>query len=200
MTTFISNLILNYGIGAYIIIFIVLFIETGIVITPFLPGDSLLFLAGTFLVISKINPIIIIMLFSIAAITGDFVNYFLGRKYGLKLFSNSYTKRLFKEDYLIKTENFFEKHGNIAIFLGRFIPIIRTFIPFTSGIARMSYKKFITYNMLGGLCWVSVGVLAGYFFGSIEIVKKNFELIMMMIVVISLIPVFVTLLREKVAK
>ena len=157
---YLGAIINQYGIIVYFLLFFIIFIETGLVITPFLPGDSLLFAAGTFAVIGSLNIFYVLILLSIAAILGDSFNYFLGFKFGRKAFKKD--KGIFlNKQYLLKTENFYEKHGSKTIIFARFIPIVRTFAPFVAGIGRMRYKKFLVYNIIGGIFWVCLFVLAG---------------------------------------
>ncbi|KRK97810.1 hypothetical protein FD04_GL000781 [Secundilactobacillus odoratitofui DSM 19909 = JCM 15043] len=194
-------LIGQYGSLVYLVLFLVIFIETGVVVLPFLPGDSLLFLSGSLAALSgtTLNPLLLIIILSIAAILGDTVNFEIGKHFGHHLTSPRF-QRWIKPKYLHDTERFFTKHGNAAVFLGRFMPLIRTFIPFTAGISKMAYHRFILYNVLGGLSWVSVTVLAGFFLGNIAIVKAHFELIMLAIVAISLLPAMLMALRRKLKK
>ncbi|MGT2933119.1 VTT domain-containing protein [Streptococcus catagoni] len=197
-THFINMILTQYGLFAFAIIFLIIFIETGLVFFPFLPGDSLLFMTGAFIAKSLYNPIPFLMLLAVAAILGDYVNYSLGRKYGLSLRKFPFLGKFIKDQHIRETETFFSKYGNIAISLGRFIPIVRTFIPFISGIGKMDRKKFLTYNIIGGLAWVVVGLLAGYFFGSIPFVQRHFEMIMLAIIFVSVLPlVFVFLRRQR---
>lgn len=191
-------LIAQYGILVYLGLFVVIFIETGLVVFPFLPGDSLLFLSGSIAAMAShsLNHVILIILLSIAAIAGDSLNFEIGQRLGKHLTSPKW-QRWIKPKYLKEAETFFQNHGSSAIFLGRFMPLIRTFIPFTAGASKMHYHKFIFFNVLGGIAWVSVAVLAGYFFGNIAIVKSHFELIMIAIILISLLPaIFISLKRK----
>ena len=191
-------LISQYGAWVYVGLFMIIFIETGLVVFPFLPGDSLLFLSGSIAAMSahSLNPIILIVVLSIAAIVGDGVNFEIGKRTGRKLISSKLS-RWIKPKHLEQAELFFERHGNSSIFIGRFIPFIRTFIPFTAGMSKMKYRHFVAFNILGGVVWVTVVVMAGYLLGNIAIVKAHFELIMFMIVLISILPVTVTKLRQR---
>lgn len=181
---YLQEIIVNYGAWTYGILFVVIFIETGLVIMPFLPGDSLLFAAGTFAALGSFNVWGLIGLLIVAAVLGDAVNYFIGHYLG----ERAYNIKWIKKEYLDKTHAFFEKHGGKAIFLARFVPIVRTFAPFVAGIGRMSYAYFATYNVVGGVTWVFVFTLLGYFFGNIPFVKKNFELVIIFIILVSVLP------------
>ncbi|MGV0168428.1 VTT domain-containing protein [Furfurilactobacillus sp. WILCCON 0119] len=174
----------------YLGLFAVVFIETGLVVFPFLPGDSLLFLCGSLAAMSShsLNIWVLIVSLGIAAILGDSINFEIGEHFGVYLTHNEKLSRFIKPKHLQQTAAFFEKHGRSAIFLGRFVPIVRTFIPFTAGISKMRYRDFVIYNILGGLTWVLVALGAGYFFGNIPLVKAHFELIMVAIIVISVLP------------
>jgi len=184
--TYLSDIISRYGSWTYGLLFFVIFMETGFVITPFLPGDSLIFAASTFAARGSLNPWMIFILMSIAAVSGDTANYWIGHAIG----ANAYTGEVkwIKQDYMQRTHEFFEKHGGIAIFLARFVPIIRTFAPFVAGVSEMSYGYFITWNLIGGISWVALFTLLGYFFGNIPFVQKNFELVIIAIILISVIP------------
>jgi len=184
---YLAKIITDYGAWTYGILFAVVFVETGLVIMPFLPGDSLLFAAGTFAALGSLNVWGIIGLLIIAAVTGDAVNYSIGHYLG----DRAYNIKWIKKEYLEKTHAFFEKHGGKAIFLARFVPIIRTFAPFVAGIGKMSYSYFATYNIVGGVTWVALFTLLGYFFGNIPFVKKNFEFVIIAIILLSVVPMFV---------
>lgn len=176
-TALITFLLNNYGLNAYLIIFFFIFAETGLVFMPFLPGDMMLFLAGVFLVGHQISPLWVILAFAFAAITGDSLNFFLGRKYGRRLLEKPLIRRFIKDEYLTKADAFFAKHGGVAITLGRFIPIVRTIIPFNAGSSKMSQKTFMLFNILGGVIWISLFVTTGYFLGGVSFVQKYFEVI-----------------------
>lgn len=193
------QLVAQYGNLVYIGMFIVIFVETGLVIFPFLPGDSLLFLSGSIAAMTThpLNPLVLIVSLSIAAIVGDTINFEIGSRFGKYLTESPRWQRLIKPKNIAEAQKFFEKHGSIAIFLGRFMPLIRTFIPFTAGISKMAYHKFVLYNMLGGISWVVIAVLSGYFFGNIPFVQAHFELIMVSIIIISLLPALIISLRKK---
>lgn len=177
----------TYDVWTYAILFLVIFCETGLIITPFLPGDSLLFAAGAFAALGSLDLSILFIVIFIAAVIGDFVNYSVGSYIGPKIF-NKEKSFLFNKDYLLKTESFYEKHGAKTIIAARFMPIIRTFAPFVAGIGKMKYLKFISYNILGALLWCILFLGAGYFFGNIPVVKDNFTIVIMGIIVISFIP------------
>jgi membrane-associated protein len=179
-----ANIISQYGAWTYAILFAVIFMETGFVVTPFLPGDSLLFAAGTFAALDALNIWLLTGLLIVAAIAGDTVNYWIGHALG----ERAYNIRWIKKEYLDRTHAFFEKHGGKTIFLARFVPIVRTFAPFVAGVGRMSYAYFITYNFVGGIVWVTVFTLAGYFFGNIPFVRANFEFVIIAIILISVMP------------
>ncbi|UWM90108.1 VTT domain-containing protein [Streptococcus parauberis] len=199
-TNFINLILTQYGLYAFLIIFLIIFVETGLVFFPFLPGDSLLFMTGAFIAKSAYNPILFIFILAVAAILGDFVNYSLGRKYGLSLRKVPFFGKFIKDSHIAETEHFFLKYGNIAISLGRFVPIVRTFIPFISGIGKMDTKKFFIFNCIGGLSWVIIGILAGFFFGSIPFVKAHFELIMLTIVFVSVLPIIFMVIKRQMNK
>ncbi|MCK6539617.1 MAG: DedA family protein [Anaerolineales bacterium] len=184
---YLAGTISTYGAWTYGILFFVIFMETGFVVTPFLPGDSLLFAAGTFAALGSLNVWFLAGLLFVAAVLGDAVNYSIGHYLGERAYKIKWIKR----EYLDKTHAFFEKHGGKAIFLARFVPIVRTFTPFVAGIGKMSYGYFATYNVTGGATWVLTFTLLGYFFGNLEVVKKNFELVIVAIILISVVPMFV---------
>jgi membrane-associated protein len=186
MDVYLNDIITNYGIWTYGILFFVIFMETGFVVTPFLPGDSLLFAAGTFAALGALNPVYLFLLLVVAAIIGDTINYSIGAYIGPKAFSGEI--KFLKKEHLDKTQVFYEKHGGKTIILARFIPIIRTFAPFVAGIGTMKYSKFILYNVVGGISWVAIFISLGYFFGNLPFVQKNFELVIFAIIFISFIP------------
>jgi len=181
---YLQTIITTYGAWTYGILFTVIFVETGLVVMPFLPGDSLLFAAGTFAALGSLNVWSMIGLLAVAAVAGDALNYSIGHYLG----ERAYTIKWIKKEYLDKTHAFFEKHGGKAIFLARFVPIVRTFAPFVAGIGHMSYSYFATYNVVGGVMWVIIFSLLGYFFGNIPFVKANFELVIVAIIFVSVVP------------
>lgn len=186
MDVYLNDIITDYGVWTYGILFFVIFMETGFVVTPFLPGDSLLFAAGTFAALGALNPVYLFLLLVVAAIIGDTINYSIGAYIGPRAFSGEI--KFLKKEHLDKTQVFYEKHGGKTIILARFIPIIRTFAPFVAGIGTMKYSKFILYNVVGGISWVAIFISLGYFFGNIPFVQKNFEFVIFAIIFISFIP------------
>jgi membrane-associated protein len=181
---YMANIINQYGVWTYAILFLVIFMETGFVVTPFLPGDSLIFAAGTFAALGSLNIWGLMGLLIIAAVGGDTVNYWIGHSLG----DRAYNIKWIKKEYLDRTHAFFEKHGGKTIFLARFVPIVRTFAPFVAGMGRMSYSYFFSYNVFGGIVWVLLFSLLGFFFGNIPFVKKNFEFVIIAIILISVVP------------
>ncbi|MDR0927551.1 MAG: DedA family protein [Ignavibacteria bacterium] len=193
-----AQLVADYGTWVYAILFVIIFCETGLVVTPFLPGDSLLFMAGALSAIpgSAIEAEVMVGILIVAAVGGDALNYTIGKFFGKKLFSNPDSK-IFKQKYLKKTEDFYAKYGGKTIFLARFVPIVRTFAPFVAGMGKMSYKRFGTFNIVGGICWVSLFTFAGKLFGNIDIVQRNLKLIVVAIIMISVMPAVIEVIREK---
>lgn len=199
LDVYLAEIISRYGVWTNAILFAVIFMETGFVVTPFLPGDSLLFAAGTFAALGSLNVYVLVLLLMAAAILGDTVNYWIGHYLG----DRAYNIKWIKKEYLDKTHAFFEKHGGKTIFLARFVPIVRTFAPFVAGIGRMSYGFFFRWNVIGGITWVALFTFAGYFFGNIPFVKQNFEFVIVAIILISVVPIFVEwwkARREKIQK
>ena len=190
------QIITDYQNWTYLILFLIIFIETGLVIWPFLPGDSLLFAAGTFAATGELNLAILLVLLFIAAFLGDTVNYLIGKYFGDKMLQFKFRgKILVKEKHMEKTHSFYEKHGPKTIIIARFVPIVRTFAPFVAGIGKMHFGKFITYNIVGGFIWVFGITLLGYFFGNIPIVAKNFEIVVLGIIGISVLPIIYELAK-----
>ncbi len=198
LDVYLADIIHTYGVWTYALLFLVIFMETGFVVTPFLPGDSLLFAAGTFAALEAIDIRLVWILMAIAAIGGDTVNYWIGHYIGPRAFSGNV--RFLKKEYLDKTHEFYEKHGGKTIILARFIPIIRTFAPFVAGVGAMTYSHFIAYNVIGGLLWVTLFLFGGYFFGNIPFVKHNFEFVILAIIFISVLPPIVEYLKARFGK
>lgn len=190
-----STIIQNYGTWTYLLLFLIIFMETGLVVTPFLPGDSLLFAAGTFAGLGALNVWVLFFLLSAAAILGDTVNYWIGHYIGPRAFSGNI--RFLRKEYLDRTHEFYERHGGKTIILARFIPIIRTFAPFVAGIGAMTYPHFIAYNVIGGVMWVGLFVFGGYFFGNLPVVKENFTLVILAIIFISVLPGVIEFFKER---
>jgi membrane-associated protein len=190
-----NEIIQNFGLWTYLILFVIIFMETGLVVTPFLPGDSLLFAAGSFAALGSLNVFVLFILLSFAAILGDTVNYMIGHYIGPRAFSGNI--RFLKVEYLDRTHEFYERHGGKTIILARFIPIIRTFAPFVAGIGAMTYPKFLVYNVVGGVLWVGLFVFGGYYFGNLPIVKENFALVILAIIFISVLPGVIEFFRER---
>jgi membrane-associated protein len=193
-----GEIISTYGTWTYAILFLIIFCETGLVILPLLPGDSLLFAAGSFAAIGKLNPHLMFLLLSFAAILGDTVNYWIGNYIGPKAFSNNY--KFLKKEHLEKTHKFYEKYGGKTIILARFVPIVRTFAPFVAGVGSMTYSKFLLYNVVGGVAWVAIFVYVGYFFGNLDFVQNNFGLVAIAIILLSLIPIIIEIIKAKMKK
>jgi len=193
-----AQLVADYGMWIYAILFLILFCETGLVVTPFLPGDSLLFVAGALAALpsNDLNVHTMVALMLVAAILGDAVNYTIGRLFGEKLFSRPDSK-IFRRSYLDKTHQFYEKHGGKTIILARFVPIVRTFAPFVAGMGHMSYRQFSSFNVIGALAWVLSFTYAGYYFGNLPMVQENLKLLILGIIVLSILPGVIEILRHK---
>ena len=190
-----NTIIKNFGIWTYLILFLIIFLETGVVVTPFLPGDSLLFAAGSFAALGSLNVFALFILLTLAAILGDTLNYWIGHFIGPRAFSGN--TRFLKKEYLDRTHVFYEKYGGKTIILARFIPIIRTFAPFVAGIGAMDYPHFCFFNVIGAVLWVSIFTFGGYFFGNLPFVRDNFTIVIMVIILISVLPGVFEFLREK---
>jgi membrane-associated protein len=202
------DLILNYGVWIYAILFLIIFVETGLVVMPLLPGDSLLFAAGTFCAgvvnngkTAELNLWLVLILLIVAAILGDGLNYFFGKTIGVKVLAwRIKGRQIVKQKYIDQTQAFYEKHGSKTIIIARFVPIVRTFAPFVAGIGAMSYSKFIKFNIIGGIAWVVGLTLLGYFFGNLEFVQKNFETVIFGIIGLSILPMLIEIIRAKFRK
>lgn len=188
----------QFGLWVYAILFLIIFCETGLVVTPFLPGDSLLFLAGMIAhrETNDLNVVWLIVILIVAAILGDAVNYMIGRSFGKKLFSNPDSK-IFKQEYLAKTNGFYERHGGKTIIIARFVPIVRTFAPFVAGMGKMCYKRFASFNVIGGVMWIVLFSMLGYFAGGLEFVQRNVKIVVMVIIILSIMPGVVEVIRNK---
>ena len=186
----------QYGVWIYAVLFLIIFCETGLVVTPFLPGDSLLFAAGGIAAVGSMNIHVMVALLLAAAILGDAANFMIGKFFGRKLFANPDSK-IFRQSYLEKTHAFYEKHGGKTIIIARFVPIVRTFAPFVAGMGSMHYGTFIRYNIIGAIAWVVLFAYAGYFFANTKIVKENLSLVLAAIIVLSVLPAVVEIVRAK---
>ena len=189
----------EYGTWIYAILFVIIFCETGLVVTPFLPGDSLLFAAGAIAALGNMNIHLMVAILLAAAILGDAVNFIIGKYFGEKLFTNPNSK-FFKQEYLDKTHKFYEKYGGKTIILARFVPIVRTFAPFVAGMGKMDYAQFVKYNIIGAVLWVCLIAYAGYFFGDLPFVKNNFGIVVLGIIAVSVLPMIIEIARAKMGK
>lgn len=196
LDTYLSLLVTNYGVWIYAILFLVVFCETGLVVTPFLPGDSLLFIAGAICATGGMDPWLLGGLLLAAAVSGDSTNYVIGRTLGKRLFSNP-TSKVFRRDYLDQTHAFYERHGGKTVTLARFLPIVRTFAPFVAGMAYMPYLRFLLFSLAGSMAWVGGLVTLGYFFGNVPFIKQNLSLMIIGIIAFSLLPMVIGFLRHK---
>jgi membrane-associated protein len=192
----VAHIASQHGHWLYLLLFLIIFAETGLVVFPFLPGDSILFIAGTVVATADLNIHLLVALLIVAAILGDTVNYSVGRYIGPRAFDKP-DSRWFRQAHLRRTQDFYERYGGVTIIIGRFVPIVRTFAPFLAGVAGMTYRRFISYNVIGGIAWISSLVYAGYVFGNIPWVKQNLTLIVLGIVVISLLPAISTFVKER---
>lgn len=191
-----AEVVQNYGVWTYSILFLIVFCETGLVVTPILPGDSLLFASGAIAAAGDLNVLMLACLLAVAAILGDTVNYHIGKFIGPRVFQ-ARDSWFFKREYLTRTEEFYAKHGGKTIIFARFIPIIRTFAPFLAGVGRMNYSYFLSYNVVGGIVWVFAFVFGGYYFSAIPFVKKNFTLVILAIIVLSVLPAVIEFVKAK---
>ncbi|EUJ22812.1 DedA family protein [Listeria grandensis] len=193
------EIINTFGVWTYVIIFLIVFIETGLVIFPFLPGDSLLFAAGALAVLpgSELNIVVLLIVLWVAAVLGDTVNYHIGKKVGTSIPPDSWLGKFINQEKMDKAEAFFNKHGGKTIFIARFMPFIRTFAPFVAGASRMNYRYFLNYNLLGATVWVLLCTMAGYFFGNIPVVKENFSLVVLGIIFVSILPMIFSFIKSK---
>ena len=196
LDVYLDMLVNNYGPWIYAILFLVIFCETGLVVMPFLPGDSLLFIAGAVAAGGGMDPVLLGGLLMLAAILGDSTNYVIGRTAGERLFSNPNSK-IFRRDYLQKTHDFYDKHGGKTVTLARFLPIIRTFAPFVAGVAKMPYPRFVFFSVAGTILWVGGLVTLGYFFGNVPFIKKNLSLLVVAIILLSLVPMIIGVFRSR---
>ncbi len=197
LDTHLTTFVANYGLWVYALLFLVIFCETGLVVTPFLPGDSLLFLAGALAARPEtgMSPHLLMVLLAVAAILGDAVNYLVGKFFGAKLFSNP-DSRIFRQEHLQKTHDFFERYGGKTIIIARFVPVVRTFAPLVAGMARMTYRRFAFYNITGGLLWVALFIYGGYLVGNLPWVQAHLKALMMAIIVVSVLPAVVEIARH----
>jgi membrane-associated protein len=193
---YLELIIRDYGLWTYLILFLIVFCETGLVVTPFLPGDSLLFATGALAATTSLEVGWLLILLSVAAIAGDTANYWIGNRIGPKVFSGK-ESRFLNREHLERTHRFYEKHGGKTIIIARFMPIIRTFAPFVAGVGSMNYARFILYNVVGGIAWVGIFIVGGYLFGNIPMVKRNFTLVIMVIIVLSVLPGVVEFVRHR---
>ena len=190
-----SDVIQDYGMWTYLILFLIVFCETGLVVTPFLPGDSLLFAVGTFAALGALDLALVIVLLTVAAILGDSVNYAIGARVGPRVFHEQ--SRFLNRRHLERTHAFYERHGAKTIVIARFVPIVRTFAPFVAGIGQMRYARFLLYNVAGGVGWIVILVAGGYLFGNIPVVRRNFSLVIFAIIVLSILPALVEVARQR---
>ncbi|NMY37437.1 MULTISPECIES: DedA family protein [Pseudomonas] len=199
LDVYLDMLVRDYGVWIYAILFLVIFCETGLVVMPFLPGDSLLFIAGAVAAGGGMDPVLLGGLLMLAAILGDSTNYVIGRTAGERLFSNPDSK-IFRRDYLQKTHDFYDRHGGKTVTMARFLPIIRTFAPFVAGVARMPYPRFFGFSVFGTILWVGGLVTLGYFFGNVPFIKKNLSLLVVGIILLSLVPMIVGVVRSRLGR
>jgi membrane-associated protein len=194
------EIIQNFGSLSYVLLFLIVFVETGLVIFPFLPGDSLLFASGALAAMGAFNIALLLIVFFTAAVIGDAVNYQIGKKVGTAIKPNSLIGRVINQEKMNKAEDFFNKHGGKTIVIARFMPFIRTFIPFVAGASRMNYRYFFIYNVIGAALWVGICTIAGYFFGNIPIIKNNFSTVILLIIFVSVLPVVISFMKNRLKK
>ncbi len=194
---YLNMIVQTFGVGTYLVLFMILFCETGLVVMPFLPGDSLLFMVGALSASGFLNIISLFFIFALAAIAGDFTNYAIGKAFGLQML-NAKNQKLIRKEHIIKTQCFYDRYGAMAILMARFLPIIRTIAPFLAGIGKMKYQKFISYNIIGGVLWTGLLLLGGYFFGTLPVVKNNLSIILYGIIFVSIIPAVTALAQQKI--
>ena len=199
LDVYLDMLVNNYGPWVYAILFLVIFCETGLVVMPFLPGDSLLFIAGAVAAGGGLDPVLLAGLLMLAAILGDSTNYVIGRTAGERLFNNPNSK-IFRRDYLEKTHDFYERHGGKTVTMARFLPIFRTFAPFVAGVARMFYPRFFMFSVFGTILWVGGLVTLGYFFGNVPFIKTNLSLLVVGIILLSLVPMIIGVVRSRMGR
>lgn len=191
-----QQIVNDYGSWVYAVLFAIVFCETGLVVLPFLPGDSMLFAAGSIAAVGGMNVWLLIGLLILAAVLGDFVNFEIGKHFGRKLFANP-NSRIFKQSYLQKTHDYYAKYGGRTIIIARFVPIVRTFAPFVGGMGEMPYREFVKYNLIGAVVWVTSFTLLGYFFGQLPVIKNNFSLFLIGIIVLSVLPMVIEIWRAR---
>jgi len=194
------EIIQNFGSISYVLLFLIVFVETGLVIFPFLPGDSLLFASGALAAMGAFNIVLLLIVFFTAAVIGDSVNYQIGKTVGTAIKPNSIIGRVINQEKMNKAENFFNKHGGKTIVIARFMPFIRTFIPFIAGASRMNYRSFFIYNVVGAFLWVGICTIAGYFFGNIPVIKENFSTVILLIIFVSVLPVIISFMKSRLKK
>jgi membrane-associated protein len=195
LDVYLTEAVERFGPWTYGLLFLIIFCETGLVVTPLLPGDSLLFAAGALAALAELNPFLLFLLLSVAAILGDQVNYHAGKYFGARIFKPD--ARILKTEHLERTHRFYERHGPKTIVIARFVPIVRTFAPFVAGMGSMSYRRFVAYNVSGGVLWVGSCVLAGYLFGNIPVVRENFTLVILGIIFVSLLPAIIGMINAR---
>jgi membrane-associated protein len=195
--THLTEIINSYGVLCYLVFFAIIFAETGFIVTPFLPGDSLLFALGSLAAVGTLHVGWLFVILSIAAVLGDSVNYAIGKYFGSIIISKHQGKWFLKKEHVDRTHQFYEKYGAKTIVLARFVPIVRTFAPFIAGVGKMTYLRFFSYNVAGGILWIMLFIFGGYFFGNIPVIKRNFTLVILAIIIISILPAVIEIIREK---